>query len=88
MSITLNAEQEEIIQTFLQTGQFESAEEVIQVALRLLEQQDKEYQQWLADVRIKIDEATEASKHTPPVDGPTFVAGILERFRQNRATQK
>jgi Arc/MetJ-type ribon-helix-helix transcriptional regulator len=36
MSINLTPEQEELIQTQLQTGQFNSAEEVIQAALQLL----------------------------------------------------
>ncbi len=33
-------------------------------------------------MRTKIDAAIEASAHTAPVDGETFVNGILERFRQ------
>ncbi len=36
MSITLTPEQEEFIQAQLQTGQFSSAEEVVQAALQLL----------------------------------------------------
>jgi len=27
-------------------------------------------------------------EHTPPIDGETFIAGILDRFRQARESQQ
>ncbi|MEG4343310.1 transcriptional regulator [Microcoleus sp. A003_D6] len=36
--------------------------------------------QWIDTVRVKIDAAVAMSEHTPPIDGETFIAGILERF--------
>ena len=30
----------------------------------------------------KLNAAIEASEHTAPIDGETFVNGILERFQQ------
>jgi len=88
MNITLKPEQEKIVQTLLASGKFHSVEEVIQTALHLLEENYHEYQQWLEEVRVKVDEAVEASKHTPPIDGETFVAQLLERFQQAREGQK
>ncbi|MGL4619118.1 ribbon-helix-helix domain-containing protein [Chroococcidiopsis sp.] len=88
MNITLKAEQEKIVQVLLATGEFNNPDEVIQAALRLLEENYREYQQWLEEVRVKIDEATEASKHTPPIDGETYVAELLKRFQQAREAQK
>lgn len=88
MNITLKPEQEKIVQVLLATGEFNSPDEVIQAALRLLEEDYREYQQWLEEVRVKIDEATEASKHTPPIDGETYVAELLKRFQQAREAQK
>jgi antitoxin ParD1/3/4 len=87
MSIILTSEQEQAIQTLLKTGQFKTPEEVIQAALQLLEEQHRSYQQWLDETRTKIDEAIEASKDTPPIDGETFVAGLLERFQKVRENQ-
>jgi antitoxin ParD1/3/4 len=84
MSITLNAEQEEIVQTFLQTGQFESAEEVIQVALRLLEQQDGEYQQWLAENRAKVEIGLAELQRGEGIEGEVVIAHLREKVRRSR----
>ncbi len=82
MSITLTLEQEKLIQGLLGSGRFRNAQEVIQAALHLLEAENRSHQAWLEQTRAKIDEAVEASKHTPPIDGETFVASLLERFQQ------
>ena len=44
--------------------------------------------QWIDGVRVKIDAAVAMSEHTPPIDGETFIAGILDRFRQARESQQ
>jgi antitoxin ParD1/3/4 len=82
MSIRLNPEQERLVQTKLQSGRYRSAEEVLEVALRLLDEYDRADAEWVQEVRDKIDAAIEASAHTPPIDGETFVHQILERFQQ------
>ncbi len=38
---------------------------------------------WVKEVRTKVEEAIEASKHTPPIDGETFINQILERFQMS-----
>ncbi|MGV0024645.1 ribbon-helix-helix domain-containing protein [Phormidesmis priestleyi] len=86
MSISLNSDQERLIQAKLQSGKYRSAEEVLEVALRLLDEYDRADAEWVKEVREKIDAALEASTQTPPIDGETFVNQILERFQQgNRA---
>ncbi len=82
MSISLSPDQERFIQAKLQAGKYRSAEEVLEIALRLLDEYDRSEAEWVEGVRVKIDAAIEASKHTAPVDGETFVNGILERFQQ------
>ena len=92
MTITLTTTQEQFIQVKLQTGKYRSAEEVIEVALRLLNEygcvertlRDRADSEWLNSVRAKIDAAVAVSEHTAPIAGKTFIAGILERFRQAR----
>jgi antitoxin ParD1/3/4 len=37
--------------------------------------------EWINMVRVKVTAAIEASKHTPPIDGETFINQILERFQ-------
>ena len=84
MSISLTPDQEHFIQAKLQAGKYRSAEEVLEIALRLLEEYDRSEAEWVEDVRTKIDAAVEASEHTAPVDGEAFVNGILERFQQTK----
>lgn len=79
MSIRLSPEQERLVETKLQSGRYRSAEEVLEVALRLLDEYDRADAQWLEEVRGKIDAAIEASTHTAPIDGETFVNQLLAR---------
>lgn len=82
MSISLTDNQERFIQTKLQAGKYRSAEEILEIALRLLDEYERADAAWVEDVRVKVDAAIEASSRTPPIDGETFVNGILERFQQ------
>jgi antitoxin ParD1/3/4 len=96
MSISLTPNQEHFIQTKLQAGKYRFAEEVLEVALRLLDEYDcaertlreRAETEWVEDVREKIDAAIAVSKHTPPIDGETFVNQIIERFQQVRQAQE
>ncbi|MEH1846783.1 MAG: type II toxin-antitoxin system ParD family antitoxin [Nostoc sp.] len=87
MSISLTPNQERFIQIKLQSGKYRSAEEALEIALRLLDEYDRADAEWVEDVREKIDAAILASDQTPPIDGETFVNQILERFRQGHQAQ-
>lgn len=88
MSISLTPHQERLIQKKLQTGKYNSVEEVLEIALRLLDEYDRAEAEWVEDVRGKIDAAIAISEQTPPIDGETFVNQILERFKQQRQAGK
>ncbi|MGF1519278.1 MAG: type II toxin-antitoxin system ParD family antitoxin, partial [Nodosilinea sp.] len=64
----------------LQSGKYRSTEEVLEIALRLLDEYDRSEAEWVEDVRAKIDAAIEASNHITLVDGETFVNDILNRL--------
>jgi antitoxin ParD1/3/4 len=87
MSINLTLDQERFIQSKLQAGKYRSAEEVIEIALRLFEEYDRTEAEWIENVREKIDAAIAISEHTPPIDGETFINQILERFQQEHQEQ-
>jgi antitoxin ParD1/3/4 len=88
MSISLTPNQERLIQTKLQAGKYNSAEEVLEIALRLLD----EYDLWcskaectdsvLKDVQKKID--TAIAEQAPPMDGEIFINEILDRFQKSK----
>jgi Arc/MetJ-type ribon-helix-helix transcriptional regulator len=51
MSITLNTEQETIVTNLIATGSFQTADELLQVALKLLEKERQSYQAWIIETR-------------------------------------
>jgi antitoxin ParD1/3/4 len=84
MSISLTSDQERFVQAKLQAGKYRTAEDILEIALRLLDEYDRSEVEWVEDVRAKIDAAIETSNHTAAIDGETFVNGVLERFQQIR----
>jgi len=55
MNITLKPEQEQFIQSQIERGIFANAEQAIEVALRLLEEQSRGYEEWVEETRAKIE---------------------------------
>ncbi|QLE56945.1 type II toxin-antitoxin system ParD family antitoxin [Nostoc sp. TCL26-01] len=88
MNITLKPEIEQFIQAQLATGRYANAEEVISKALKLLEKQDKEYQEWVEETRQKVDVAIAELERGEGLDGETVVMQILDRFQKARESQE
>jgi antitoxin ParD1/3/4 len=82
MSITLNSEQETIVANLIATGSFQTADEVLQVALKLLETERKSYQLWVAQTREQVREGIESLDRGEGVDGETVVNDLLAKLRQ------
>lgn len=88
MQITLNQQQEEFIASQLAQGNFSHPDEVVNVAFKLLEKLQTEYQEWLNETRIKVQSATLELDNGEGLDGETFVLGVLERFHQAKGEAK
>ena len=56
------------------------AQEILEIALQLLDEYDRADTAWTEDVRAKIDAAISATDRTPPIDGETFVSEVIEQF--------
>ncbi|MDZ8104881.1 MAG: type II toxin-antitoxin system ParD family antitoxin [Nostoc sp. DedQUE12a] len=82
MSITFSPEQEQIIQVLLATGKFNSVDEVIQTALRLLAEEILSHEAWLEETRTKIDEGIASLERGEGIDGETFVNQLLIQLKQ------
>jgi antitoxin ParD1/3/4 len=82
MSITLNSEQEMIVANLIATGGFQTADEVLQVALKLLETERQSYQLWAAETREKVREGIESLDRGEGVDGETVVNDLLVKLRR------
>ena len=79
MNITLKPEQEALIHAKLQSGQYQTVDDVIQAALDLLEEQDKADEQWVVETRIKVDKGIASLERGEGIDGETFVNYLLRR---------
>ncbi|MEH2012295.1 type II toxin-antitoxin system ParD family antitoxin [Nostoc sp.] len=88
MNITLKPEIEQFIQAQIATGRYANAEEVISKALKLLEKQDKQYQEWEEETRRKVDVAIAELERGEGLDGETVVMQILDRFQKAREGQE
>jgi antitoxin ParD1/3/4 len=82
MSITLNPEQESIVANLIATGSFQTADEVLQVALRLLEMERQSYQSWVAETHEQVKEGIESLDRGEGVDGETVVNDLLAKLRR------
>ncbi len=80
MGITLTPEQESRIRAKIATGKYQSIQQVIEVAFNLLEEYERAENEWILSVREKIQAAIDISEQVPPIDGETFVSGILEQL--------
>lgn len=87
MNITLKPDQEALIHAKLQSGQYQTVDDVIQAALHLLDERDKAYEQWVIETREKVDAAAASLDRGEGLDGKEVVSRILEKFRQARETQ-
>jgi antitoxin ParD1/3/4 len=82
MNITLTPEQESLIRAKIAMGKYQSPQQLLGVALQLLEEYERADYDWVLSVREKIQAAIEISEKEPPIDGEIFVSGILERFKE------
>lgn len=88
MKILLKPEHQQFIQAQISSGKFTDADEVIDVAFRLLDKLGSEYSQWIEEVRAQVDVATAELERGEGLDGKTVVNQILERFKQAREKHK
>jgi antitoxin ParD1/3/4 len=84
MNITLNSEQERLIEEQMSHGYYQSADEVMTKALKLLALQQQEYADWIADVRLKTDEAAAELARGEGIPLDTFMAKIQAKFQHSR----
>jgi antitoxin ParD1/3/4 len=82
MSITLNPEQETIVANLIATGSFQTADEVLQVALKLLQTERQSYQSWLTETCEQVKEGIESLDRGEGVDGTTIVNDLLAKLQQ------
>jgi antitoxin ParD1/3/4 len=80
MNIQLQPKQEEFIQKQLDTGKFDSPEQVIDAAFKVLENLQDDYWQWVDETRQKIDVAIQELDNKEGLDGEAIINDLLAKF--------
>lgn len=84
MNITLKAEQEEFIQAEIKKGRYQTVEQVISEALKLLEEVNQQRDEIrLEELRQKIAVGTEQIKKGQTTDGEEVFARLQEKLRRD-----
>ncbi|MBD2770749.1 ribbon-helix-helix domain-containing protein [Iningainema tapete] len=87
MNISLNSDQEQFIQELLKSGEYETIDEVIAQAFRLLKDNHTEYQKWIEETREKVDSAVAQLERGEGIDGEVVVERLREKLRKAREKQ-
>jgi antitoxin ParD1/3/4 len=82
MKIILNPEQEQFIQSQIAKGKYINTQQIIDTALKLLQQQEQNYEQWLEETRQKVQVGLEQLKKGEKVDGEMVIAQLEEKFKR------
>ena len=69
MNVDLTPELEQLVQTRVNSGRYNSASEVVREALRLLEQRDEAVTLRKGEIRNQIEEGWQSAKRGEFVDG-------------------
>lgn len=82
MNISLTPEQEQFIQEKLNSGKYETADELISEAFRLLEERDKHYEKWVEETRKKVGVGIAQLDRGEGIDGEEVFKELLEEIEQ------
>jgi antitoxin ParD1/3/4 len=89
MNIILKPEQEQFIQEEIKNGRYETAEQVISEALKLLEEYNRQRDKIrLEELRQKIAVGTEQIKNGRVTDGEEVFARLQEKLRRDFGVQE
>ena len=84
MEITLQPELEQFIQEKIKSGQYQSVNEAVNAALKLLIERELIYQGRFAELRQEILVGIEASERGDVLDSETVFTSIQKKLEQRR----
>ncbi|MEA5420359.1 type II toxin-antitoxin system ParD family antitoxin [Spirulina sp. CCNP1310] len=84
MQITLKPEQEAFIQTQLNQGHYQTAEDLLDQALALLQKQ-LDHEQWLVETRQKIAVGIEALSKGEGIEGDVVIAQLRHQLHNTQS---
>ncbi len=84
MNIKLQPEDEQFVQTQIAKGRYVNSDEVISKALKLLEEWEQGYEQWLEETRKKVAVGLAQIERGEVIDGEVVIAQLQEKLRKAR----
>ena len=78
MNVNLTPELEQLVQTKVQSGRYNSASEVVREALRLMEQKDEVRSIQLQELRNRMDRALGESVRGEGTGGEQFIQEMID----------
>lgn len=88
MNVSLTPELEKLVQAKIASGRFHSANEVVEEALHLLEQQEIERETDLKELQARMDEALAQADRGEVVDGEEFMQRMVDELDLEEANRK
>jgi antitoxin ParD1/3/4 len=86
-NVSLTRELDQFVTTKVKAGLYANASEVMRTALRILEQQEREYEARLAALRVAIDEG-DACNPAEDIDGETLRLNLHRRIAALDSAQR
>ena len=87
MTITLKPEQEKYIQNKLKSGRYQTVDEVVIEAFRLLEERDRHYEKWVEETRKRVAVGLEQLDRGEGLEREIALARLKEKIRASREAQ-
>lgn len=78
MNVHLTPELEQLVQSKVQSGRYNSASEVVREALRLMEHKDEIRAAQMQKLRSRIDQALDEADRGEGADGEQFMQNLIE----------
>ena len=82
MDIILKPELEKLILAKVNSGKYTTVDEVITVALQLLDERDKHYQKWVQDTRQKVAVGLAQLNRGEGIEAQTVIKKLKEKVHQ------
>lgn len=87
MNIILKFEEEQLILEKLKIGKYKSDYEIIFEALRMLEERDKYYENWVEETSEKVAVCLEQLDRGEEIDGEVVIARLGDKLHKARENQ-
>ena len=87
MTIKLKPEQEKFIQAQIDSGKYNSPEEVIDKMFQVFEKLQREDDEWIELTRQKVKEGIESLETGTGIDGEIVITQLRDKLRQAKDNQ-